>query len=197
MTRAAVYCALVHHPVRDREGLTVTSAVTNIDVHDIARSSHTFGLNGMFVVTPIDAQLALVGRILEHWRNGAGKRRMPHRSEALAICRPARSIAEALTEIEARHGAPPRVIATAARAHEAATLTRFSALRLRLMAADERPWLIVFGTGHGLADEVLDRAEVLLEPISGVEGYNHLSVRAAAAIVFDRLFGARDEQTAC
>jgi hypothetical protein len=30
-----------------------------------------------------------------------------------------------------------------------------------------------------------------------VEGYNHLSVRAAAAIVFDRLFGARDEQTAC
>lgn len=194
MTRAPVYCALVHHPVRDRDGGTVTAAVTNIDVHDIARSSHTFGLSGMFVVTPIDAQLALVGRILEHWNSGAGKRRMPHRSEALAICRPARSLAEALAEIGARHGKPARVIATAARAHDAATLTRFGDLRLQLTAADERPWLIVFGTGHGLADEVLDSADVLLEPIFGVDGYNHLSVRAAAAIVFDRLFGARDEQ---
>ena len=187
-----VYCALVHHPVRDRDGATVTAAVTNIDVHDIARSAHTFGLSGMFVVTPIDAQRALVARILEHWNNGAGKRRMPHRSEALAICRPASSLAEALAEISARHGKPARVIATAARAHDSATLTRFSDVRAQLTAAGERPWLIVFGTGHGLADEVLDRADVLLEPISGVAGYNHLSVRAAAAIVFDRLFGARD-----
>jgi hypothetical protein len=50
--------------------------------------------------------------------------------------------------------------------------------------------LILFGTGHGLTDAVLGRAEVLLEPIRGVGEYNHLSVRAAAAIVFDRLFGA-------
>jgi hypothetical protein len=188
---STVYCALVHHPVRDREGQLATAAVTNIDVHDIARSSLTFGLEGMFVVTPIDAQRALVTRILEHWREGAGKRRMPHRSEALAICQPAASIEEARAVIGTRHGHAPRVIATAARSDVGVQVLSFSELRLQLEAADERPWLVLFGTGHGLADEVLRAADVLVEPIHGVGEYNHLSVRAAAAIVFDRLFGAR------
>ncbi|HET6332949.1 MAG TPA: RNA methyltransferase [Polyangiales bacterium] len=185
---APVYCALVHYPVRDREGNTVSSAVTNIDVHDIARSSHTFGLRGMAIVSPIDAQRALVVRILEHWRLGAGKRRMPHRSEALAIACAAESIDEAMRWVEQREGAVPQLMATAARALPGGTLTRFVDAAERL-ARDERPWLILFGTGHGLTDDVLARAEVLLEPILGVGDYNHLSVRAAAAIVFDRLFG--------
>jgi hypothetical protein len=186
---SCVYSALVHHPVRDREGHTVTASVTNIDIHDIARSSHTFGLRGMFVVSPIDAQRALVVRILEHWRLGAGKRRMPHRSEALAVCQPAASIAEMLQLIAAQEGQPARVIATAARPLPGGTTVSFSALRSQLAEADGPPWLILFGTGHGLADEVLQAADLLLEPIHGVGDYNHLSVRAAAAIVFDRLFG--------
>jgi hypothetical protein len=186
-----VYCALVHHPVRDRDGQTATAAVTNIDVHDIARSAHTFGLRGMFVVSPIDAQRSLVVNILEHWRIGAGKRRMPHRSEALAICQPASSIAEVVAEVSAREGGlAPRVIATAARSSGGPEVTRFVDLRSQLSAADSRPWLILFGTGHGLADEVLSAADVLLEPIQGRGDYNHLSVRAAAAIIFDRLFSA-------
>jgi hypothetical protein len=186
-----VYCALVHYPVRDREGLLATAAVTNIDVHDIARSSHTFGLTGMFVVTPIDAQRALVTRILEHWRIGGGKRRMPHRSEALAICQPAESIAQVQERIASLHGAAPRVIATAARSDTGQSICSFGALRQQLEAHDDdAPWLILFGTGHGLTDDVLRAADVLLEPIRGRGDYNHLSVRAAAAIVFDRLFGA-------
>jgi hypothetical protein len=183
-----VYCALVHYPVRDREGKVATAAITNIDVHDIARSAHSFGLAGMFVVSPIDAQRALTVRILEHWRIGAGKRRMPHRSEALAICQPAASIAEALQLVAAKEGAPARVIATAARSDTGPAPVVFAELAQRLRASDE-PWLILFGTGHGLSDEVLREADVLLEPIRGVADYNHLSVRAAAAIVFDRLFG--------
>jgi hypothetical protein len=185
---SVVYAALVHYPVRDREGATMTAAVTNIDVHDIARSSHTFGLQGLFVISPIDAQRALVERILEHWREGAGKRRMPHRSEALAVCQPAQSIAEAREHIAAAHGAQPRMIATAARSSGRAQISRFAEAR-ELLAASQEPWLILFGTGHGLADEVLSAADLLLEPIRGVGDYNHLSVRAAAAIVFDRLFG--------
>jgi hypothetical protein len=185
-----VYCALVHHPVRDRAGQLATAAITNIDVHDIARSSHTFGLRGMFVVTPIDAQRALCERILEHWRDGAGKRRMPHRSEALAICQAASSIEEAVQRVAALEGRPPRVITTAARADTPRAITGFAELSQRLADSDE-PWLLLFGTGHGLMDSVLEAADVLLEPIRGVAEYNHLSVRAAAAIVFDRLFGAR------
>ena len=188
---SAVYCALVHHPVRDREGQTATAAVTNIDVHDIARSAHTFGLSGMYVVTPIDAQRALVERILEHWREGAGKRRMPHRSEALAVCQHASNIAGVIASIEAAHGRAPRLVATAARSDTPREVLSFEQLRPQLAAAEGGPWLILFGTGHGLADEVLRAADVLLEPIRGRADYNHLSVRAAAAIVFDRLFGAR------
>lgn len=185
---APIYCALVHHPVRDRDGQTVTAAVTNIDVHDIARSAHTFGLRGMAIVSPIDAQRALVVRILEHWRLGAGKRRMPHRSEALAIARPAASIEEAVGWIEQQEGRRPKLMATAARPLPGGKLTRFSE-GAELLASDAEPWLILFGTGHGLTDQVLASATVLLEPITGVGDYNHLSVRAAAAIVFDRLLG--------
>jgi len=31
----------------------------------------------------------------------------------------------------------------------------------------------------------------MLEPIAGTTGYNHLSVRSAAAIILDRLLGPR------
>jgi hypothetical protein len=50
--------------------------------------------------------------------------------------------------------------------------------------------LVVFGTGWGLAPDVVEGADALLEPIRAErEDYNHLSVRAACAIVLDRLLG--------
>src|SRR5690606_5826934 len=72
-----LYLALVHHPVRDRLGETVTTAVTNIDVHDLARTARTYDLAGYFVVTPITAQQAIVARILTHFTTGAGRARVP------------------------------------------------------------------------------------------------------------------------
>jgi hypothetical protein len=38
---------------------------------------------------------------------------------------------------------------------------------------------------------VLERVDDVLEPITGADDYNHLSVRAAAAIMLDRLRGDR------
>lgn len=189
---SAIYVALVHHPVRDRAGEIMTAAVTNIDIHDIARSTHTFGLGGLFIVSPIEAQRRLVVSILEHWRTGAGLRRMPHRSEALAICQPAESIEAAVEVIAGREGRKPRVVATTALAPEGRVISSFPEVSRVLTAPDAGPWLILFGTGHGLAERVLLDADLLLEPIYGVSGYNHLSVRAAAAIVLDRLFGGRN-----
>ena len=51
--------------------------------------------------------------------------------------------------------------------------------------------LLVFGTGWGLAPAIIERAAVRLCPIESPrpDGFNHLSVRAAAAIIFDRLLG--------
>jgi hypothetical protein len=49
-------------------------------------------------------------------------------------------------------------------------------------------YLILLGTGWGLTREVTEEADYVLEPIEG-KGYNHLSVRTAAAIILDRLLG--------
>src|SRR6516164_8187672 len=60
MRRVAI--ALVHYPVLDGQGALVTTAVTNLDVHDLARSARTYGCSDYFVVHPIVAQRELVGR---------------------------------------------------------------------------------------------------------------------------------------
>ena len=51
--------------------------------------------------------------------------------------------------------------------------------------------LILFGTGWGLAKEILERADLILSPVLGKGNYNHLSVRSAAAIIVDRLLEIR------
>ena len=184
----ALYCALVHHPVRDRAGATVTTAVTSVDVHDIARSARTFGLRGYYVVTPIEAQHLVVHRILDHWNTGAGGVRVPERREALSLCEPVKSIEEACSRVATREGRLPRMLATAARTFGAGSRpVRSFVDASAALRSEEAPTLLLFGTGHGLADAVLDAADALLEPIAGIDGYNHLSVRAAAAIILSRL----------
>ncbi len=185
--RAPVYVGLVHYPVRDRDGKVVTTAVTNLDVHDIARASRTYGLAGYFVITPIEAQRELVGAILEHWVRGSGKKRVPQRAEALSLCQTIASIEDAKQAIEAAHGKPPRVVVTAARLPSGASATPCHQVQ-KAMSEGDTPWLILLGTGHGLEATVLEQAELALPPIRPGT-YNHLSVRAACAIILDRLFG--------
>lgn len=187
LKRAPIYVGLVHYPVRDREGNIVTTAVTNLDVHDISRSSRSFGLAGYYVITPIEAQRALVEKILEHWVEGSGKRRVPERGVALSLAQPIDSIEATVAAIEAAHGEKPRIAVTAARLPGGVAATPFREVRAE-MGRSSRPWLLLFGTGHGLAPEVLEKAELALPPIRP-GSYNHLSVRAACAIILDRLFG--------
>lgn len=185
-----IYCALVHHPVIDRHGEEATTAVTNIDVHDLARSARTYDLAGYFVVTPITAQLALTQRIVDHWTGVHGPVRNPSRTTALERVRPIASLEAAIQAVESEAGRP-RIVATAARS-SGFELSTFADERERLESG-EGPTLLVFGTGHGLSNSVLEAADVLLEPIHGRGGspFNHLSVRAAFAIILDRLLGAR------
>jgi hypothetical protein len=185
---ASVYCALVHYPVVDREGNEVTTSVTNLDVHDIARSARTYGLRGYFVVSPIEAQHPVVQRIVDHWTSGAGRQRFPERGEAIALVQLCLSIDDAIAEIEAREGEAPRLVVTSAKPGPGRSTYTEEAARLR---TESRPTLLLFGTGHGLSDSVLQRADVFLEPIVGPSDFNHLSVRAAAAITLDRLFAAK------
>ena len=184
----AVYCALVHHPVVDRQGQEVTTSVTNLDVHDIARSARTFGLRGYFVVSPIEAQHPVVQRIVDHWCSGAGTDRFPERGEAIALVRLCLSIDDAIAQIEAEEGKTPRLVVTSAAVGPDRSTYAEEAERLRI---ETRPTLLLFGTGHGLSDRVLQRADVFLEPIKGPSTFNHLSVRAAVAITLDRLLAPK------
>ena len=59
----------------------------------------------------------------------------------------------------------------------------------KTLLATGSPYLLLFGTAWGLADEFLQAADYRLDPVQGPTDYNHLSVRCAAAVVFDRLLG--------
>jgi hypothetical protein len=57
-----------------------------------------------------------------------------------------------------------------------------------ILSRRSHPFLLLFGTGWGLTEEVLKNSDYVLAPIEGSD-YNHLSVRSAAAIILDRLLG--------
>ena len=69
-----LYAALIHHPVLNRKGEVVASAVTNLDLHDIARAGRTYGVRRFYVVTPLEDQRQIARRIIAHWTEGAGGR---------------------------------------------------------------------------------------------------------------------------
>lgn len=179
-----IYIALLHYPVYDRQGRVVTTAVTNLDIHDISRSSRTYGAERFYIVTPLEAQKALVGKILRHWREGPGALFNPSRREAFSLADVKGSLEEVLADISGRDGCGARVIATGA--GFTTGVIGFGNLKRR-MASDGGSWLLVFGTGSGLATEVTDRADFVLEPLGPSGGYNLLSVRSAVAVVLDRL----------
>ncbi len=185
MRRLAI--VLVHHPVLDGQGAIVTTAVTNLDVHDLARSARTYGCTDYFVAHPIAAQRELVTRIRDHWTEGSSGRRIPDRREALGVLRIVPSLEAAVEALGGR--AAVEIWGTAAR--ELGPTLSFTEARRRL-EGEGKAVLIAFGTGWGLAPVVVDDADALLEPIhASTGGYNHLSVRSACAIALDRLCGAR------
>ncbi|MGE5183682.1 MAG: tRNA (guanosine(37)-N1)-methyltransferase TrmD, partial [Acidobacteriota bacterium] len=78
------HVALVHHPVRDRAGAIVTTALTNFDIHDLARSSLTYGLAGYHVVTPVTSQRDKAEHIARAWSQDE---KGEHRARALGLVR--------------------------------------------------------------------------------------------------------------
>lgn len=188
----SVYVALLHHSMRDKRGAIVTTAVTNLDIHDIARSSRTYGCKGYYLVNPVEEQQMVVKRIVSHWQGSGGRDYNPDRSEAFSLLHVSSWLNDAIADIEKNHGVKPLVVMTSAR--EVEGLKHWKVERLREeMRSLKQPVLLVFGTGWGIIDEVMRTADIVLEPIVPAleSGYNHLSVRSAVAIMLDRLLGAR------
>ena len=182
-----LYVALIHYPVVNKHGETVASAVTNLDLHDIARAACTFGVRTLHVITPLADQRELAEKIVRHWTSGPGGDRNPKRREALERIRVTASLDDTRSLIAEAHGRLPLVVATCARRYPEAC--GFEELAGRL--ENGTPHLVLFGTAWGLAPELIAASDAVLEPIGGCGDYNHLSVRCAAAIVMDRLMMRR------
>jgi len=167
--------ALVHHPVRNRQGEIATTAITSIDVHDLARSCAFFDVSPLYLVHPAAGMHAWVQEMLRYWLHGEGARRNPQRAAALARVRCVFSLEDA------RADADWRFWYTSARPPVAKTVP------VEALPAMEGDHLIVLGTGWGLAWEAMPQPSGWLSPIEGTGSVRALSVRAAAAILLDRL----------
>lgn len=194
--KSRIFLALVHHPVLNRQGQVVTTAITNVDLHDLARSGRTYGVDTVFVVTPVTLQQRMVGQVLHHWTAGQGSSHT-RRAEAIRHVTAVSSLQDAVQAIETQTGRAPLVAMTGAQMR--APNVDFQQIRQLLLKAPEensRSLLLVFGTGWGMTQDLIDTADlrlppILRDPLHAHRGgpYNHLSVRAAVAIALDRLLG--------
>jgi hypothetical protein len=184
------YVALLHEGMHDKSGKTaVTTSITPIDIHDIARSCRTFGVSKFFVAHPSPVMRKLARTLTTHWTEGFGSEYNPNRTEAVKFVQLVEDLDEAISNIFEYENCLPVIIATSAQ--DGINRQSFSKMREDLIYS-KSPHLLLLGTGWGMNEELLNRASIFLEPIRGVKTkvtnhYNHLSVRAAAAIILERL----------
>jgi len=185
MKKAKLSVGLVHYPVVDKSGKIVCTNVTNLDVHDIARACRVYDVDRYYIINQMKEQLMFVSRLLDFWRTGVGANYNHMRRTALTMVRTASTIEETVADI----GGDLEIITTSARNMEHDRQTTFKELRESLRD-NEKSYLLLFGTGFGMADQVFP-GTTLLEPIKGVgtQDYRHLSVRSAVSICLDRLLG--------
>lgn len=182
-----IHLGLVHAPVKNKWGKEVVTSVTNLDVHDIARTCRTYGLKSFLIITPVWAQHQLLEKMLGYWETDEAGIYNPHRQQALDLVKIVVNLEAAIQAVrEVEGGSNPLLAVTGANISE------------RVVEVDEvlegvressRPLLLLFGTGHGLIKETIEKSDYPLRPIYGIaeDGYNHLSVRSAIAIYCERL----------
>ena len=181
------YLALIHYPVYNKSGKVVATSITNFDVHDIARVVKTYGLKGYFLITPLEAQIRLIEKIISHWTEGGGLKLNPLRGEALKTVRFARSIDEMKEIIFRESGNETKLVGTSAKFYK--NSVDYDTLSSRVKTGES--YTLLFGTGFGMTEELISSCDLVLEPIRGNADFNHLSVRSAVSIIIDRLISER------
>ena len=97
------------------------------------------------------------------------------------------NVDEVIAHITAQEGKVPILVATSGR--DVPHIKKISFYDQAEVWQHDRPVLFLFGTAKGIAPHIIERCDYLLGPICGFTDFNHLSVRSAAAIVFDRWLG--------
>jgi len=187
--KVRVDLALIHYPVINKNQEIIGSAVTNLDLHDIARAARTYGIDSLYVVTPYSDQQELFQELLDHWLQGHGAAYNAKRGEALSLVHICDDLGQLLARVTEKWQQRPTVLATCAQ-EKHSFIWPYHMVRQRIAGGES--FLIMLGTAWGLAQEVIASGDGILPPITGAGSYNHLSVRSAAAIILDRLLGARD-----
>ena len=182
----SLYIALLHHPVYNRNGRIVTTAIANMDIHDIARAAATYGVKYFFIVNPLKEQKDLAATLIKHWREGYGARSNPFRKKAFERVCLIDSLEEAACRIESDSGKKPKIAVTGAALD--ANLVSWNDFK-GFVQGEKGPVLLLFGTGWGISRDIIDAADYRLPPLLGPSEYNHLSVRSAVSIALDRLMG--------
>jgi len=181
------YAVLMHDKVLLPDQQEGRSSVTSLDIHDIARSARTYGIKKYIMVTPLEDQQRIIQKLLQFWQTGVGVEYNPHRHEALERVVVVSSLEEAEEIIKKETGKDPVLVATTARPEQKDKAIGYK--DQEKVWALGRPVVFVFGTARGLAPSVLERADFVMKPLKGFSSFNHLSVRSAAAILFDRWLG--------
>ena len=183
------YVMEVHYPVLDKRGEKSSTAITGMDLHDIARACRAYGIKKYLLVTPLAQQREMAKRIITHWTEGWGSSWNPDRREAFSTVKIFASVGRALAWVREREKEEPYKIATTAKRYDGAV--NWLSLKREILMKDASP-VFMFGTGWGLHDDVLNLADAVMTPImGGPDGWNHLSVRSAVSITLDRFFGWR------
>ena len=183
------YVMEVHYPVLDKRGEKSSTAITGMDLHDIARACRTYGIKKYLLVTPLQQQREMAQKIVTHWTEGWGASYNHDRSEAFSTLKIFASVNRALKWVREREKIEPFKIATTAKSVGGAV--HWLSLKRRILEEDLAP-VFIFGTGWGLHQDVIDDADSVMTPIAGgLDSWNHLSVRSAVSITLDRFFGWR------
>ena len=178
------YLALLHYPVYNKNREIIVTSIVIHDIHDIARCGRTYGAKRFYIVQPFKKEQEIVQRITDFWNKG-GRSYNPNRSDAIGIVAVKDEFRQVVEEIETLEGEKPLIVGTSAK-DRGKTISYGD---LTALEGNGRPVLLVFGTGWGIAEEIENQFDYFLSPIKGKTDFNHLSVRSAAAIIMDRLFG--------
>ncbi len=175
---------LLHEEMVDKQGKIVTTSLTLIDLHDISRCAKTYGLAQAYIAHPSEALRNLAGKLTNHWQKGYGASYNPDRKAALDNLTVCKTLDDVIQNIKQLEGKQPKLVATSAK--DGGERITFSDLK-GMLATSEDHYLLMLGTGWGMSEELLKKADYFLEPIASPTEYNHLSVRTACAIMLDRL----------
>ena len=173
----------MHYPVYNRKKEIVTTSITNLDLHDIARSCRTYGVKTFFCVNPLESQKILMSKIKNFWQTEAAIKFNSDRVEAFKILKYSKTIDDTKKMIMNQEGCDPIVVTTTAM--EVNNQIEVKNL-VEIQENINRPVLILFGTGGGLIKDIHNSADYVLLPLNGEDNYNHLTVRSAVAIYLDR-----------